>query len=114
MRQTSNIYMYINVICFFVMHENLCTYHFLAFVEKTPSFLFMLRKEKSPPLLIEYLILCHGCCIITLLTKISLLCKIMSAEGILYASAHCFIIHQIFSEEHFPFFTIFLLMQYDV
>jgi hypothetical protein len=29
-------------------------------------------------------------------TKISLLCKIMSAEGMLCASAHCFIIHQIF------------------
>ena len=30
------------------MHETLHTYHFLAFGEKTPSLLFMLRKEKNP------------------------------------------------------------------
>jgi hypothetical protein len=30
------------------MHETLCTYRFLAFSEKTPSLLFMLRKEKDP------------------------------------------------------------------
>jgi hypothetical protein len=30
------------------MHETLHTYHFLAFGEKTPSLLFMLRKEKYP------------------------------------------------------------------
>jgi hypothetical protein len=69
----------------------------------------MLRKEESPPLLLEYIILCHDCFIITLLTKISLLCKIMFAEGILCASTHCFIIHQMFSEERFPLFTIFFV-----
>jgi hypothetical protein len=31
---------------FFAMHETLCTYRFLAFGEKTPSLLFMLRKEE--------------------------------------------------------------------
>jgi hypothetical protein len=30
------------------MHEILYTYRFLAFDEKTPSLLFMLRKEKDP------------------------------------------------------------------
>jgi hypothetical protein len=30
------------------MHETLHTYRFLAFGEKTPSLLFMLRKEKDP------------------------------------------------------------------
>jgi hypothetical protein len=41
----------LNLICklfvtqFFAMHETLCTYRFLAFSEKTPSLLFMLRKE---------------------------------------------------------------------
>jgi hypothetical protein len=30
------------------MHETLYTYRFLAFGEKTPSLLFMLRKEKDP------------------------------------------------------------------
>jgi hypothetical protein len=47
------------------------------------------------PLLIEYLILCHSYCIITSLTKISLLCKIVSAEGIPCASTQCFRIHRI-------------------
>jgi hypothetical protein len=36
------------VIHFFAMHETLYTYRFLAFGEKTPSLLFMLRKEKDP------------------------------------------------------------------
>jgi hypothetical protein len=42
----------LNVICklfviqFFTMHETLRTYCFLAFGEKTPSLLFMLREEK--------------------------------------------------------------------
>jgi hypothetical protein len=36
------------VIHFFVMHESLYTYRFRAFGEKTPSLLFMLRKEKDP------------------------------------------------------------------
>jgi hypothetical protein len=106
--------MYINVIMFLCDAWNLCTYHFRAFGEKIPSLLFMLHKEKLPPLSIEYLILCHDYCIITLLTKISLLCKIVSAEGILCASTHCFIIHQIFSEEHFSFSTISLLMRNDI
>jgi hypothetical protein len=34
------------VIQSFAMHETLCTYRFLAFGEKTPSLLFMLRKEE--------------------------------------------------------------------
>jgi hypothetical protein len=34
------------VIKFFAMHETLCTYRFLAFGEKTPFLLFMLRKEE--------------------------------------------------------------------
>jgi hypothetical protein len=44
---------FLNVICklfvihFFAMHETLYTYCFLAFGEKTPSLLFMLRKEKD-------------------------------------------------------------------
>jgi hypothetical protein len=33
------------VIQFFTMHETLHTYRFLAFGEKTPSLLFMLREE---------------------------------------------------------------------
>jgi hypothetical protein len=43
---------FLNLICklfviqFFAMHETLYTYRFLAFGEKTPSLLFMLRKEK--------------------------------------------------------------------
>jgi hypothetical protein len=82
--------------------------------KKIPYLLFMLCKERLPPLSIEYHMLCHGCCIIILLTKISLLCKNMSIEGILCASACSFIIHQIFSEEHFFLSTIFLLMRYDV
>jgi hypothetical protein len=49
---------------------------FFSLRQKTLSLLFMLRKETLPPLLIEYLILCHGYCIITLLTKISLLPKV--------------------------------------
>jgi hypothetical protein len=93
---------------------NLRTYRFWAFGKKTPSLLFMLRKEKMSPLLIEYLIFCHSCCIMILLTKICLLCKILSTEGILCASAHYFIIHQIFPEKHVSFCTIFLLMRYDV
>jgi hypothetical protein len=46
--------MFLNLICklfvinFFAMHETLYTYHFWAFGEKTPSLLFMLRKEKNP------------------------------------------------------------------
>jgi hypothetical protein len=75
-----------------------------------PFFFHASQRKRTPPLLIEYLILCHGYCIITLLTKISLLCKIMSAKGIICVLAHCFIIHQIFSEEHSSFSTIFLLM----
>jgi hypothetical protein len=48
------------VIQFFVMHETLCTYRFLAFGEKTPSLLFMLRKEelfmlcKNPPYFVKH------------------------------------------------------------
>jgi hypothetical protein len=44
---------YLNLICklfvihFFEMHENLYTYRFLAFGEKTPPLLFMLHKEKD-------------------------------------------------------------------
>jgi hypothetical protein len=87
---------------------------FLSLWQKNTFPSFHDLQRKIAPLLIEYLILCHGCCIITLPTKISLLCKIMSAEGMLCGSAHCFIIHQIFSEEHSSFFTIFLLMRYDV
>jgi hypothetical protein len=34
------------VIQFFAMHETLCTYRFLALGAKTPSLLFMLRKEE--------------------------------------------------------------------
>ena len=86
----------------------------LSLREKTPSLLFMLHEEKFPPLLIEYFVPCHSYCIIALLMKVSLLCKIVSVEGIPCASAHCFRIHRIFSEEHFSFCTIFLLMQYDV
>jgi hypothetical protein len=43
----------------------LCTYRFLAFGEKTPSLLFMLRKEellcfvKNPPIVAETLMLCQ-------------------------------------------------------
>jgi hypothetical protein len=40
--------MQITVIHFFAMHETLHTYRFLAIDEKTPSLLFMLRKEKDP------------------------------------------------------------------
>jgi hypothetical protein len=42
----------LNVVCklfviqFFTMHETLHTYRFLAFDEKTPSLLFMLREKK--------------------------------------------------------------------
>jgi hypothetical protein len=53
-------------------------------------------------------------CIITLQTKISLVCKIISVKGILCALAHCFIIHQIFWEEDLSFSTVLLLMRYDV
>jgi hypothetical protein len=76
----------------------------------------MLRKERLSPLSIEYHMLCHGCCTIKLLTKIFLLCKNMSVEGILCASAHSFIIQQMFSEEHFSLSIIFSLMHmmYDV
>jgi hypothetical protein len=41
--------MYINVIYFFVTHESCVHTIFLAFGEKTPSLLFMLRKEKITP-----------------------------------------------------------------
>jgi hypothetical protein len=46
MSQTSNIYMYINVIYFFVMHESCVHTIFEPSAKKTPSLLFMLRKEK--------------------------------------------------------------------
>jgi hypothetical protein len=61
----------------------------------------MLHKERLPLLLIEYRMFCHDCCIIILLTKISLLCKNMSAEDILCASAHSFMIQEVFLKEHF-------------
>ena len=47
MSQTLDIYIY-ECIEFLCDVWNLCTYHFWDFGEKTPSLLFMLRKEKSP------------------------------------------------------------------
>jgi hypothetical protein len=41
------IYVYINVTYFFVMHEICVHTIFLAFGKKTPSLLFMLRKERA-------------------------------------------------------------------
>jgi hypothetical protein len=47
-KQTSSICMYINVIYLFVMHEICVRTVFEPFGEKTPSLLFMLRKESFP------------------------------------------------------------------
>jgi hypothetical protein len=47
MSQTSNICMYMNVIYLFAMYEIYVHTCFWAFDEKTPSLLFMLRKEKD-------------------------------------------------------------------
>jgi hypothetical protein len=41
--------MYINVIYFFVMHETFVRTVFELLAKKTPSLLFMLRKEKDSP-----------------------------------------------------------------
>jgi hypothetical protein len=65
------------------MHEICVHTIFEASTKKHLPFFSCFAKKKLPPLLVEYLILCHGCCTITLLTKISLLCKIMSAKGVL-------------------------------
>jgi hypothetical protein len=51
------------IIHFFAMHETFFTYRFRAFGEKTPSLLFMLRKEellcfvKNPPIVVKTLML---------------------------------------------------------
>jgi hypothetical protein len=47
--QTSSFCMYINVIYFFVMHETFVRTVFELLAKKTPSLLFMLRKEKDSP-----------------------------------------------------------------
>jgi hypothetical protein len=67
----------------------------------------MLHEEKLSLLTIEYHMFFHGCCIVILLMKIPLLCKNISVEGILCASAHSFTIRQVFSKEHLPFPQLF-------
>jgi hypothetical protein len=51
--QTSSICMYINVMYLFVMHEIYIHAVFWAFGEKTPSLLFMLRKENFPYAIVD-------------------------------------------------------------
>jgi hypothetical protein len=101
MIQTSRIYRYINVINFFVMHESCVHTIFEPSAKKHLPFFSCFAKKKSP-------LLCHSCCIISLSAKNSLVGNIISAEGILCASAHCFIIHHIFWEKHLSFSTVFV------
>jgi hypothetical protein len=93
--------MYINVIYFFVMHESCVHTIFEPSAKKHLPFFSCFAKKKSP-------LLCHICYLISLLTKISLVCNILSAEGILCALAHCFIIHHIFWEKHLSLSTVFV------
>jgi hypothetical protein len=89
------------------MHEICAHTIFEPSAKKHLSFFSCFAKKISP-------LLCHSFCMISLSTKISLVCKILSAEGILCASACCSIIHQIFWEKHLFFFTVLLPMRYDV
>jgi hypothetical protein len=73
---------------------NLHTYLFWAFGEKTPSLLFMLRKERSP-------FLCRICCD-----------EIVFAKGLLRASAHFHSTQYCRRSASYPIFL--LLMRYDV
>src|SRR5688572_19575761 len=97
--QVSTICMYINVIYFFVMHETFVHTIFEPLAKKHLPFFSCFTKKKIPLLLIQYWVLCHGCCLVILLTKIPPLCKNISAEGIPCATAHSFMIRQVFSKE---------------
>jgi hypothetical protein len=79
------------------------TYHFLAFGEKTPSLLFMLRKERSPLLWQIY-------CVILLPTDFP--DKIVFSEDLLHASAH-FFIQQVIAKDLLRAQSL-LLMRYGV
>jgi hypothetical protein len=90
MKQTSSICMYINVIYLFVMHEICVRTVFEPFGEKTPSLLFMLRKESFPYATVDegWPRIIH-----------------MSVEGTCCAIAHSLVSRQIFLKEQFPFFS---------
>jgi hypothetical protein len=77
--------MYINVIYFFAMHE-ICVHSVFEPSAKKHLPFFSCFAKKN----------CHDYCIIALLTKVFLLCTIISAEGVLCASADCPIFRQIF------------------
>jgi hypothetical protein len=74
--------MYINVIYFFVTHENCVHTIFEPSAKKHLPFFSCFAKKKL-------CLLCHSCYIILLSTNIFLVCKIINPEGIPCASAHC-------------------------
>ena len=94
--QASSICMCVNVIYFFVMHETFVHTVYEPLAKKHLPFLSCFMKKKVPLLSIQYWVLCHDCCVVILLTKIFLLCKNISAEGISCATTCSFMIRQIF------------------
>jgi hypothetical protein len=113
--QTSSICMCVNVKYFFVMHETFVHTVFEPLAKKHLPFFSCFTKKKIPLLSIQYYVLCHGCRAVILLTKILLLCKNISAEGISCATTCSFMIRQIFSKKQLSLFLHgFLLMQNDV
>ena len=64
--------------------------------KKHLPFFSCFTKKKIPLLSIRYWVLCHGCCVVILLTKILLLCENISAESISCAIVCSFIMRQIF------------------
>jgi hypothetical protein len=89
--------MYINVIYFFVTHENCVHTIFEPSAKKHLPFFSCFANKKSR-------LLCHNCYIILLSTKIYLVCKIITVEGIPCASAHCSI--QFFLKEAYFLFDV--------
>jgi hypothetical protein len=97
--QTSSFCMYVNVMYFFVMHETFVHTVFEPLAKKHLPFFSCFTKKKIPLLSTQYWVLCHGFYVVILLTKILLLCKNISAEGISCATTCSFMVQQIFPKK---------------